>query len=360
VVAFEILSPSDQVQQHLRDLILKGVWRGDLPGTPALSSELGVDRKTIMAALKGLEEAGLVEAQGPGKPRRILLTKGQKASSLRIEILLYEERNRTELLYQKIQSRLQEAGHSVSFSTNTLTGMRMELSRVRRYIEAHPADIWIPLAASQGILEWFSRQDFATLALFGRRRRVNLASVGPGKIEAMEKLTERLIELGHHRIVLLCREERRHPEPGLNERRFLETLDSHGIPAGSYNLPEWTSNAEGLKECLDRLFGVTPPTALIVEEPLFYVAVVQHLATRGLSAPQDISIVCTDDDLVFQACIPPVTCLRWEHDPVIQHVARWVREASRGRIRRECIETPTEIFEGGTMGPVRQDLELNR
>ena len=67
-----LLSRSDQVAAHLRGELLRGIWRGEMPGTPLLAAELGIDRKIITAALCLLEEEGLLVAQGAGRRRRIV------------------------------------------------------------------------------------------------------------------------------------------------------------------------------------------------------------------------------------------------------------------------------------------------
>lgn len=156
-MAFDIQSPSEQVAQHLKKLILKGEWQGELPGTPALSNETGVDRKTITAAILLLEEQGILESQGAGRRRKIVLSNKQRGRGQRIHILLYEENDRHKLYIDRLCQRLSTAGHSVILSSRTPSGMQMDLQKVIRYVGANPADIWIPYAGSQEILEWFSR-----------------------------------------------------------------------------------------------------------------------------------------------------------------------------------------------------------
>ncbi|MDB4320903.1 hypothetical protein N9950_01075, partial [Akkermansiaceae bacterium] len=54
----------------------------------------------------------------------------------------------------------------------------------------------------------------------------------------------RLIGLGHRRVVHICRGDRRKPNPGKSEQKFLEILASHGLPVGDYNLPDWVKRQE--------------------------------------------------------------------------------------------------------------------
>ncbi len=351
-MAFDILSPSEQVAAHLRQLIQQGQWGAQLPGTPALSRETGIDRKTITGAIQILEQQGWLISQGAGRPRRIVRTGAAQPTGLRITILNYEERVRHQLYAHQLVSQLQAAGHTVSYSKRSLVEMGMQLDKVIEYVQDNPADVWIPTSASRDILEWFARQPFPSIALFGRRRGVNIAGVGPDKIETLCSLTEQLIGWGHRRIVLFSREERHVHTLGLQERRFAETLEAHGIHTGSYSLPRWQSTAAGFNACLDSYFQVTPPTALIIEESQFFVAALLELSRRGMRVPEQISLFCTDDDLVFEMCDPYVSCISWPSEPVVNHIVKWVQHVSRGKISRKQVHTPAKIVEGGTIGPV--------
>ncbi|HKK17499.1 MAG TPA: GntR family transcriptional regulator, partial [Opitutales bacterium] len=134
---FDILSPAAQVAQHLKKLILKGHWQRHLPGTPALSRETGVDRKTITAAMQLLEEQGLLQSQGAGRPRKIVVSGKQRGAGLRVTILIYEERVRQEIYVHKLVSQLQASGHVVSYSKRTLVDMGMKLEKVIQYVKAN-------------------------------------------------------------------------------------------------------------------------------------------------------------------------------------------------------------------------------
>jgi len=57
---FEILNAGEQVARHLREELARGVWTGVMPGEDRLMKRLGVGRATIKAALKQLEEEGVL------------------------------------------------------------------------------------------------------------------------------------------------------------------------------------------------------------------------------------------------------------------------------------------------------------
>lgn len=352
-MAIEILSPSAQVAAYLRGELLAGAWRRQLPGTPALAAELEVDRKTVTAALELLEHEGLLQPQGPGRPRKVVLPKKMLHNRLNVRILLYEEQDGLAPYVLELIRRVELRGHRIKSARKSLMQLGMDVYRVARYVEKNPADAWIIHAGSKEVLTWFAGQDCPCYAIFGRRRSLPIASVGPDKQAAMQAAVGRLIEFGHRRIVMLSREERRLPSPGHLESAFLECLASHGIKTSAYHLPNWQDNTDSFHECLDQLFRHTPPTAILLDEPHFFIATQQHLANKGLVAPRNISLLCADTHPVFAWCQPEISHICWEEEPVIRHATRWVVQLGKGKNNgSRPTFTPATFVEGGTIGPV--------
>jgi DNA-binding LacI/PurR family transcriptional regulator len=177
--------------------------------------------------------------------------------------------------------------------------------------------------------------------------------VGPDKSPAFVAAARRLIELGHKRIVMLVRPDRRLPVPGTPERAFLAELAANGITPGPYHLPDWEDGSGGFQSRLERLFEVTPPTALIVDELLLFVATQQFLARKKLSVPEDVSLVSMESDPAFEWCRPSVAQVRWEHAPVMRRVLAWVNNVSREKTDRRETLTHAEFIDGGTIGPAK-------
>lgn len=130
-------------------------------------------------------------------------------------------------------------------------------------------------------------------ALFGARVGLPIAGTGPDKVQPLGEATRHLIEPGHRRISFLCRREIRLPKPALGVRAVLGEIKATGGVTGVFNLPDWEESPEGFERCLDSLFGPTPPTALILDQPFLFNAGFHYLAKRGLRVPQDVSLVCT-------------------------------------------------------------------
>jgi DNA-binding LacI/PurR family transcriptional regulator len=167
----------------------------------------------------------------------------------------------------------------------------------------------------------------------------------------MAGLARHLVRLGHRRIVLIVRRTRLFPKPGASERAFLAALEEAGVQTGAYSLPDWEETPQGLHRVLSALFAHTAPTALVVAEAPLFAAVQQFVARRRLLVPEDVSLACTDPSPDFAWQQPPVTHIRWDHQPVIRRIVRWAGNVARGKDDRRQTHTKAELVEGGTIGP---------
>lgn len=341
-----------QVAAYLREELRRGRWKERMPGRDHLAGELGVSPRSVQGALEVLEKEGLLEKQGIGLQRRIVQGEVTVPVGMRVVILLYEKASRQIHYLVDLRHQLEEAGHPTTFADKTLHDLGMSPERVARFVRQTPADAWVVVSASREVLKWFSSQPVPAFALFGRLVNTPMAGVGPRKSTAVADAVRRLVELGHRRIVMLCREERRKPQPGFVERVFLQELEAHGITTGSYHLPDWGNTQEEFHAGLDALFRISPPTALLCSYTALFVAAESHLAQRGIVAPRDISMMCLDPDSAFDWCVPSVSHISWDSSQVVRRVMRWVGNVARGRDDRRNTPTPAKFVEGGTVGPV--------
>ncbi|MFU8894664.1 MAG: substrate-binding domain-containing protein, partial [Luteolibacter sp.] len=316
---------------------------------------LGVNARTVEDALRLLEREGVLVPQGAGRRRKIVLPGRQKTTQRRltIGILMYDANDRRLPHHVDLVHRLEDEGQRVVIAERTMTEVGMDVSRVEREVKRLPeVDAWIVPAGSRDILQWFVESGIPVMAAFGRFAGLPVAAAGVRKIPALRKAVRRLHELGHRRIVMMVREERRKPYPAAYEQAFLDELSALGIPTGIYNLPDWDNTIAAFHRCLDALFHHTPPTALVLSEARLFVSAQQHLARMGRIAPRDISIICDDPDSAFSWCDPPVSHIQWDTRPVVSRIVRWADRISRGIEDKRQRFTLGEFIEGGTIGPV--------
>ncbi len=345
-----ILSAVEQVADCLRDEMLRGRWKDFLPGVDTMAEELGVSRKTVEASMQQLEREGWLVSQGPRRKRRIELQADLNPPSLRVAILADETTTRRPRYIVEAMHELLDAGHTASFVPGNMTELGKDPVRIARMVEKNPADAWVVMTGPRDVLEWFCNLDKPALAVFGRLHGLPIAGVGPDKAAAYASAARALMTLGHRRIVLLARRMSRVPDPGEPEKAFLNELDAHSIPSGSYNLPDWEETIDGLHTRLDSLFRVTPPTALIVDEAPLFAAVQQFLAQRKILVPQDISLICTDTDATFSWCNPTIAHIKWDSHPLVNRIVHWAANVSRGKKDLRQSVTPAKFITGGTIG----------
>jgi len=347
------LSYIEQVAHHLRGEISRGVWPKEVPGAPKLARELGVDPKTVLAALKLLEQENLLISQGIGKRRRINpnIANIKDTQPLRIAILPHDQHDHRVDYIMELQDGLTMAGHHAYYASKTVQDFGSDLSRLASFVKAQEADAWVVVSGSKDLLRWFADCPYPSFALFGRFSDLPIAATMPEKIPAYEMLVDRLVELGHRRISLLVREDRRVPLPGRTERVVLERIKYHGITTSSYNLPEWKDGKLGFQVMLTKLFQLTPPTALITQEAFVFSAAYHFLALRGLHVPRDVSLACSNDDSTFSWCEPTVSHIYWDSKLITRRVVKWAANVTRGKKDIGQRLTKAKLVEGNTIGP---------
>ncbi len=347
----QVLTPTEQVSLHLEAEILSGNLSGKMPGMKTLSRVLGINHKTAAGAIKILEAKGLVRSHGSGQNRSITPAGTIARKALKVHILLCDPDDAKHDYMIDIRDQLIQAGHLAHFAPKSLSELKMDLPRIQKLIAKHPADAWIVQAASREVLQWLSEQPFPVFGLFGRMRNIPIAGAGTTKDSAIYKAVGDLYQLGHRLIVMLVREEQCMPHPGPVPRAFFEALTAHGIQAGRYNLPYWPMSSDSFRSCLDSLFQHTPPTALLIDEAPLFIAAQQHLAFKGIVAPNQVSMICLDPSAAFHFCSPAISHINYDLSPCIHRVLQWVTNVAANKPDRRQTLSKSVFVRGGTIGP---------
>lgn len=338
---------------HLREEILRGQWTEIIPGVHQLAEQLGVNHKTVGEAIRQLEVSGLIQPQGAGRNRLIHRHSTPGPSrSLRIGILLFD--NHEDLRDSRIielRHALADQEHVVVMAKKSLRDLNMDPRRIAKMIATKDVDGWIVCSASREVLEWFADQPIPAFALGGRQEGVDIAGAKPDGQKNYTEIAKRLIELGHKRIVLLCRNSRRLPHPGRVERAFLTEMTSHGLKLSDYNFPFWEDTPDGFQNVLDSLFRVTPPTALVISEAILFNAAAHFIARQGLKCPEDVSMVCTQREETLNWCRPTIAHTHPDTRPNLRRAVKWVNNISRGIEDKKQTFSPSRFVEGETLGP---------
>lgn len=278
-----------------------------------------------------LEKEGILESQGKGRPRLVRHSVLPLAPCTRVVIMLYEPADAYHALIVDLQHRLFESGHMVSFASRSLMELKHDPQRVLALLEKTPADAYVLVAASKPVLRGVLQLPAPVFAMFGRMAGLSIAGVGQNTRKALREAIDWLYKHGHERIVKLTRGENLQGELGSVERDFLSELEARGLPTGPYNLPYWENTPKGLHQCLEELFRVTPPTAIILDEWKLYYVVRNYLAAKRGQASRDAVCISMDYHDSFDWCRPRVPHFHCDQQKYVKRTVQWVNNMAGGK-----------------------------
>ena len=350
----KLLTHPEQVAAAIEAEILAGKWRGTLPGIVALEKEFKVNRNTIQKALKILEGKSLLVSRGQGSRRQIAAPTDYAPRKLKVGILLYEQMDsfKVEWIVDSMH-HLEEAGHSVVLAPESLSSMKMNVRRVARAVSKCDVDVWLVVAASDKVLRWFLGQPTPVMSICGSSYGLPLASMSLDYINVYKQLMEKLISLGHQRIVSLSRENKpTEIEIQLARPNIIaQSLSAHGLSFSSYNWPCFENDPAKLHRCLDRLFRGQPPSAFIVDEPFLATVVYHHLLQLGLKVPGDVSMFCSEPATTLGWEQTVISHLNWSSKDIVRPALRWIKNVALGREDLSHSLIKVDYVEGDTIGP---------
>ena len=340
----------------LRDGLLAGRWGAMLPGESKLALELGVGRNTVQAALRLLETEGLLDKRGAGHSRAVAKSRsgGKTKLLLRVGVLLHErmvdENPGMQGILAKLQHEIEQAGQACFLSKPCQASLRHDPGRIAKYLAEMQADAWVVVAPRREVAAWFAAQPFPAIALGGGYADVNMAGTGTLVSAAHVEGFRRLLALGHKRIVMICLSHLRQPVPSAYVSRFTAELDTHQIPwSYPFNVPEWEETPAGFRALLTRLFAVSPPTALMIDETPRLMAALGFLAERGLRVPEQVSLFVGQWDSSLAWTDPPIAHVHWDDSPLVRRVVHWLDAAAKGCPDRKTVLFPAEFVPGGSI-----------
>lgn len=347
----------EQSADHLRDGFRTGRWSGKLPGVLSLSKALGVSRDTIREAVWLLEEEGALKASGAGKSRVIVPGRKKDAHRriLRVGLLLYsplsQDNAHSQELILSIKHGVEQSGHVFVICPKTVEDLGNNTARLSRVINEMQADAWMVYSGTREIYEWFSKSSLPVFALGGRSLGLSMAGSRTDLSSAMSEAVDALVERGHRRIVLICQSIWRQPSLGLAAQAFVNRLSQHSLkPDVAYNVPDWPESAEGLQKLLKALFFATPPTALLLHEPMLAPPTLAFLAGRGLKVPADVSVINLMPDPALAWYRPELAHFDWPLLPHAHRAVRWVEAVALGKADKEAITVSAKFVPAGTIG----------
>lgn len=295
-----------QLADRLAAELRGGAWQDHLPGERKLADFFGVSRRTIRAALAILARKGTFRSV---KRRRMLVASLKslpvKKSEKNVVLIVSAKINRLPNSFQLIQ----RLDHYFTLSGYTLrieeVPMRVNLRRwLEKVYNKHHASVWLLASVAKEVQLRFAKRKLPALILGSRHAGLHLPDLDFDYRAVCRHAAHTLLRLGHRRIVFL------NVAFGFagdlaGEQGFNEAISAFTTGPVTTRIVRHNGSVGQIGRLLDRLFsGAESPTAVIISHPCYTMTVLGYLARMGKRIPEDVSIICRDDDPLFEFIVP--------------------------------------------------------
>ena len=306
------LSLVAETADSLREGIQNGHWHNRLPGERELCESLQVSRRPLRSALAELGRDGWLEVEGR-QGRRIKkhgdVTPNAESGRKTIAILtpgsFLSLPPRISFVMDTLRDKLTAAGCEVQFHINPACYTASPGRVLAKFVESHPATVWIILSAHEPLQRWFNRQKLACLILGSCAPGISLPSVDVDFHATGHHAGGLLWRKGHRRIALVlfkgiyggdiaC-------EEGLREAL-------KGMPGAQIQVLRHDASTAHLCALIDECLRLpNPPTAYLVGGATHVLTVMMHLMRRGRRVPADAAVISRDNDPILETSSPSIT-----------------------------------------------------
>ena len=293
----------------LRESLQSGKWHGQLPGERILCAEWGISRPTLRVAVESLCREGLLEVT-QGKRTRILLNAQQKAAgTITIGLLSPDSLQKMPpfvmLWIDDLRALLAAQGQLLQVHVGRAGFGTMNPDHaLAAFVHSMPATLWLLYQSTEAMQRWFAHEALPCLVIGSLFPEVKLPAVDRDYRAVCRHTVGLLTGRGHRRLAFLIHEQRLGGDLE-SEQGYLEGLETSRQKETSGVILHHDDTILGICDTLDRMLAKkVRPTALLVARTSVALTVYSHLTRLRVRIPEDIAIICRDDDAFLDSIIP--------------------------------------------------------
>lgn len=308
-------SLATQLGEILRKEMEDGRWGQWLPEERKLARMFQVSRFTLRRALSLLREQGLLETRhGIGTRITVRRTPARRRrTNASIGVLipraLEEFRYFITLVVDDLKTLLFDRGLQLMIHVHPQVQARRPTHLLEKLVRQQKHSCWMLMACGPDTQQWFSRNGIPAVVSGTCDAALGLPFVCLDNHALGRHAALTLLQHGHRQSgAILSRSN-----PGL--RSGLDSVVGANVSDGTrMTVCEVDDNAPAVARAVDRLLALPQrPSALFLAESSFYLAAFSRLAQLGLRVPQDMSLVCRDDEPYLASLLP--TPVRYSKNP---------------------------------------------
>ena len=296
-----------QLGDILIDEIRGGWWNGWLPEERELARLYQVSRCTVRGALGRLRKGGHIETLHGLGTRVVSGAKHGRQGRIRASIGVLQPRalegfrHFVTLMVDDLREMLFDRGYRLMIHEHHQAASRRPFELLNKLVAQQRHAGWLLFECGPETQKWFGQHRVPAVVSGTCDPSLGLPFVSLDNYALGRHAAMTLLQHGHRRVGLLLTRSNPNLRSGLS--------DVFGTGPSAIASPvalEIDDSAGSIAKAVDRLVALAPrPTALFVAESNFYLSAFSRLAQLRLRVPEDISLLCRDDEPYLGSLLPP-------------------------------------------------------
>lgn len=319
---------------------------GQLPDERTLARQLQVSRSTLRVALGHLRDEGLVKTRkGHGHevlnaPKRSSRRRDKPSIGMLLPTGIDRWRQFVTLVVDDLRARLHERNYGLELHVHPQAPGHSSHNHLASLVEKNRHAAWVLIGCSDSTQKWFARKKLPVVVSGTSDPRLGLPTVVLDNYALGRHAALTLLRLGHRHVGVVIFPGNPALREGLNDgwkersarNLKVETIEIRG---------EGPARLNALSRLLKK---AAAPTALFLGESELYLMTISLLGQLRIRVPQEISLLCRDDEPYLDAIYPsPARYTKNPHN-YATHLDDFIRKLTEGEPIAQKITAMMPVF----------------
>ncbi len=328
----------DRVAEFLKQGILEGKYQGAFPSERKLAEEVDVSRMTIRAALRKVQEDGLIEISGKRRMIPPEFRKDPEADGASAELVILSAEPLEEVyhshvfIFEMLREKLARHGFGLSIQVSSRFGMTGKGKALAETVDQHPNASWLLIRIPPAGQRWFIENNLRTIVMGTAALGLDTVSMDIDHEATCFHATSVLAARGKKSIAFVRRaanligDER-------SEAGMRNACKRAQVKGTAHRLAGDSASTIDLLESLRRENRL--PDGIIAGDPAIFLSAYSFCYKHGLRIPEDIALISRNDDILLDALRPTVARYRVNDSVVLNRLWRLTLPVLRNQVYKK-------------------------